>query len=176
MSLSRAVGIRPKPPHSPSATSTASKTTKTKSTSDAIQSTRSIRWLATRPAWASPTRGGTNGEYRASEPIRSRMALADSRCPKVGIAPREFYAFRAHATSASQGRSSRRRLRSSASAKAAFCFRLPAKRTSAARTACASSRVTIDLTAKTPMPAERCAGEALRADVVGQPGPVSGDL
>jgi hypothetical protein len=47
-----------------------------------------------------------------------------------------------HATSVSHGRSSPRRLRSSASARAAFCLRSPANSASAASTACASSRST----------------------------------
>jgi hypothetical protein len=54
----------------------------------------------------------------------------------------EFYVFRAPATSVSQGRSSPRWLRSSASAKAAFCFRSPSRRASIASTAKGSSRLT----------------------------------
>jgi hypothetical protein len=55
---------------------------------------------------------------------------------------RQFYASRAHAPSVSQGRSIPRRLRRSARAKAAFPFRSLAMTTSAARIACASSRLT----------------------------------
>jgi hypothetical protein len=72
-----------------------------------------------------------------SETMQSMRRIAIRR----GVT-RPFYASRAHSTRASQGRSIPRRLRSSASAYAAFCFRSPAKRTSAARTACASSRLT----------------------------------
>jgi hypothetical protein len=56
------------------------------------------------------------------------------------VITRAFYAFRAHATSVSQGRSSPLRLSRSARAKAALLFRSPARSTSAARVACAYSR------------------------------------
>jgi hypothetical protein len=69
--------------------------------------------------------------------------------PKIVISS-VFYASRAQATSISQGCSNPRLLSSSARANAAFRFLSPAGRTSAARTACASSRLTLTSREKRP--------------------------